>query len=128
VLALEAPATSAGARILTATGQDSEAHAVFEHRGGDSLLFSLRRLGYTGTLAVGVPGEVRAGVMRSAPTSLQLESLVATAAPRASEPKRALRAQSAGARSDSASVAADREAAPAVPVVVRKVECAKGGK
>lgn len=128
VLALDAPATSAGARILTATGQDSEAHAVFEHRGGDSLLFSLRRLGYTGTLAVGVPGEVRAGVMRSAPTSLQLESVVATAAPRASEPKRALRAQSAGARSDSASVAADREAAPAVPVVVRKVECAKGGK
>jgi hypothetical protein len=66
--------------------------------------------------------------MRSAPTSLQLEPVVATAAPRASEPKRALRAQSAGARSDSAAVAADREAAPAVPVVVRKVECAKGGK
>ena len=68
VIALDAPATGASARVLTPTGQESEARAVFERRGGDSLLFTLRRIGYTGTLAVGVPGEVRAGVMRSAPT------------------------------------------------------------
>jgi len=123
VLALDAPATSAAARVLTPAGQDAEARAVFERRGGDSLLFTLQRVGYTGTLAVGASGEVRAGVMRSAPAGLQLES-VATNAPRATEQKRALRKPSAAqARADSASTASARAAAPAVPVVVRKVGC-----
>ena len=121
VLALDAPATSTAARVLTPAGQDAEARAVFERRSGDSLLFTLRRIGYTGTLAVGAPGEVRAGVMRSAPSAM-LESTVATAAPSASE-RRALRKSSAAQpRADSAATAPEH-AAPAVPVVVRKVEC-----
>jgi hypothetical protein len=122
VLALDAPATGSAARVLTPAGQDAEARAVFERRSGDSLVFTLRRIGYTGTLAVGAPGEVRAGVMRSAPSATLLESTVVTAAPGASE-RRALRKPSAAQpRADSATTAPEH-AAPAVPVVVRKVEC-----
>jgi hypothetical protein len=123
VLALDAPATSSTARVLTPAGQDAEARAVFQRRSGDSLLFTLRRIGYTGTLAVGTPGEVRAGVMRSAPAAMRLESAVVTAAPNSDE-RRALRKPSAAQRrADSVATAPERDAAPAVPVVVRKVGC-----
>lgn len=124
VLALDAPATGSSARVLTPAGQDAGAAALVQRRDGDSLLFTLRRIGYTGTLAVGAPGEVRAGVMRSAPAAMQLEATVVTAAPSAGE-RRALRKPSAAqARADSApSTAPERDAAPAVPVVVRKVGC-----
>ena len=128
VLALDAPATSSAARVLTPAGQDAEARAVVERRGGDSLLFTLRRIGYAGTLAVGAPGEVRAGVMRSSPSATLLESTVVTAAPSAGE-RRALRKPSAAqtraarTRADSAASAPERDASPAVPVVVRKVGC-----
>lgn len=127
VLALDAPATNATVRVLSPAGQDAEAQAVLERRGNDSLFFTLRRIGYTGTLAVGAPGEVRAGVMRSAPTALQLESVVVTGASPATEQRRALRKPSAAqSRADSAAASANRDAAPAVPVVVRKVDCRAG--
>ena len=126
VLALDAPATRNSARVLTADGRESDVRAVFERRGGDSLLFIMRRIGYTGSLAVGEPGDVRAGVMRSAPAALALAQTVVTAAP-AAEPRRALRpkAGAAASREDSAAAAAQQRGAPAVPVVVRKVECGK---
>lgn len=124
VLALDAPATRASARVLTAAGQDADARATFEHRGGDSIVFTLRRIGYSGTLAVGAPGEISAGVMRSAPAMSALNEVVVTTAPKATEQRRALRKSSATApvRDDSVTTA-DREAAPAVPVVVSKVRC-----
>src|SRR5690348_15096173 len=40
VLALDAPATSSAARVLTPAGQDAEARAVYQRRSGDSLLFT----------------------------------------------------------------------------------------
>ena len=124
VLALDAPATRASARVLTAPGQDADTRATFEHRGGDSIVFTLRRIGYSGTLAVGGPGEISAGVMRSAPAVSALNEVVVTSAPRATEQRRALRKPGAAAPvvADSATKA-DREAVPAVPVVVKKVEC-----
>ena len=124
VLALDAPATGSSARVLTPAGQDAGAAALVQRRDGDSLLFTLRRIGYTGTLAVGAPGDVRAGVMRSAPSAMQLEATVVTAAPSAGE-RRALRKPSAAqARADSApATTPERDASPAVPVVVRKVGC-----
>lgn len=126
VLALDAPATRNTARVLTADGKESDVRAVFERRAGDSLLFTMRRLGYTGTLAVGEPGDVRAGVMRSARTALALEQAVVTALP-AAEPRRAMRAKASAAapRADSSTTATERTAAPAVPVVVRKVDCGR---
>ena len=132
VLALDAPATRNTARVLTADGKPSNVSAVFEHRGGDSLLFTMRRIGYTGTLAMGEPGAVRAGVMRSAPAELSLEQTVVTAMPRpapAPEARNALRAKAGAAapREDSAAASAQRRAIPAVPVVVSKVECGRTG-
>jgi len=126
VLALDAPATRNTARVLTADGRESDVRAVFERRDGDSLLFTMRRIGYTGTLAVGEPGEVRAGVMRSAPAATMLEATVVTAAP-APEARRAMRAKSSAAAParDSSAASAERTAAPAVPVVVRRVECVR---
>jgi hypothetical protein len=127
-LALDAPATGASARVLTPDGREADAHARFERRGDDSLLFTLQRIGYSGTLAVGAPGEIRAGVMRSSPAMMALSEVVVTAAPPASEPRRALRKASPAAppRADSAPAAPERDATPAVPVVVRKVGC--GGR
>lgn len=125
VLALDAPATRNTARVLTGDGKESDVRAVFEHRAGDSLLFTMRRIGYTGTLAVGEPGDVRAGVMRSAPSALALDQVVVTAAPTA-EPRRAMRAKaSAAASREDSTAAAQRRATPAVPVVVRKVPCGR---
>jgi hypothetical protein len=127
-LALDAPATRASARVLTADGHDADVRARFERRGDDSLLFTMQRIGYSGTLTVGAPGEVRAGVMRSAPAMMTLGQVVVTAEPGAVEQRRALRKPStaAPARPDSAPAAPERDAAPAVPVVVRKVGC--GGR
>lgn len=119
VIALDRPATGNSARVLTPAGQDDGARAVFERRGDDSLLFTLRRIGYTGTLAVGAPGDVRAGVMRSAPAAMQLEANVVTAAPTVGGERRALRKPESAAK-PSADAA---PASPAVPVVVRRVEC-----
>jgi len=78
----------------------------------------------TGTLVMGEPGTVRAGVMRSARSAVALEQTVVTAMPTA-EPRRAMRTKASGSapREDSSATATDRNAAPAVPVVVRKVEC-----
>jgi anti-sigma factor RsiW len=126
-LALDAPATRASARVVTADGRDTDVRARFERRGEDSLLFTLQRIGYSGTLAIGAPGEIRAGVMRSAPVSMALGEVVVTSEPSAAEQRRALRKPSAAAaaRADSAAAPA-RDATPAVPVVLRKVAC--GGR
>jgi len=131
ILALDAPATRATARVLTVAGQEADARAVFERRGNDSLLFTLRRIGFTGTLALGAPGEVRAGVMRSAPTSMTLSEVVVTSAAAESASRRSLRGKAAAqTRAGAPAPVADQQAAtaaPAVPVVVKKVGCATRG-
>jgi hypothetical protein len=129
ILALDAPATRSTARVLTGDGKPSDVSAVFERRGGDSLLFTMRRIGYTGTIAMGEPGEVRAGVMRSAPATVSLEQTVVTAtgAIPAPEARRAMRSKASApsAREDSVAASAQRRAIPAVPVVARQVACSR---
>ncbi len=124
------------AHVYTAAGERTEVQARVTRAGGDSLLFALRRLGYEGTLALGSPSEVRAGVMRSRSAVMELGESVVTAAD-AREDKPAASARSAKAApgkaatpSPSASgVAAATEtrsavrAAPAVPVVASRVRC-----
>ena len=122
VLALDAPATRPSVRVLTADGKDTDARATFERRGNDSLLFSLRRIGYTGSLVVGTTGDVRAGVMRSAPSTLALSEVVVTT-PTVTPQRRALRKPSAAASRADSAAPPERAAAPAVPVVVKKVGC-----
>jgi hypothetical protein len=132
VLALDAPATAPTARILAPNGAPTESRAVFRHAGDDSLIFTLQKTGYAGTLALGKPGDVRAGVMRSG--QLQM-ALAAVAAPSRSTEERPVPNQSAARRErrliDSASRATTETASaqysatqtPAVPVVARKITC-----
>ncbi len=126
-LALDAPATRLSAHVVSGDGHDTEVRARLERRADDSLVFTLQRVGYSGSLAVGAPSDVRAGVMRSSPTAMALGQVVVTAAPNAAEQRRALRKSSAAeaARADSAAAPA-HDAAPAVPVVLRKVKCGGG--
>jgi hypothetical protein len=125
-------ASRQGARVLTPAGRPTEVSATVTRAGDDSLLFRLRRLGYEGTLALGAAGEARAGVMRSRPLQLQLESVVTTAAPTADDPaaNRAARRVAPqrripAARDSAAASAAESgiSAAPAVAVVARRVGC-----
>jgi hypothetical protein len=129
------------ARVLTVAGQATDERATVSAARDDSLLFRLRRIGFEGTLALGASGDVRAGVMRSRPANLSLESVVATAtsadsgspaANRRAAPARRDRAgagvQKAAAApaapsTPAAEVSSAVNAAPAVPVVARRIAC-----
>ena len=120
-----------GARVLTPAGQDTDARASLTRAGDDSLLLRLRRIGFEGTLVLGAAGETRAGVMRSRPLQRQLESVVTAAVPTSDAPAERRAAarvpvrKSVPAAPDSAAAAAERasSAAPAVPVVARRISC-----
>ncbi len=119
-------------RVYTASGARSETQALVVRGSSDSLLFTLRRQGYDGTLALGSPGEVRAGVMRSRPTSVALaDSGVETAAVRVDKPatgaRTAVPQRKRVPSSNTAAAAAETRsamrAAPAIPVVATRVRC-----
>jgi hypothetical protein len=129
------------ARVLTVAGQGTDERATVSAARDDSLLLRLRRVGFEGTLALGAPGDVRAGVMRSRPANLPLESVVATAtsadsgspaANRRAVPTRRDRAGAdvqkaapapAAPSAPVAEVSSAVNAAPAVPVVARRIAC-----
>jgi hypothetical protein len=115
--------------VLTVAGQATGSQAVVTRAGDDSLVLRLRRIGYEGTLALGAPGDARAGVMRSRPAESRLEQMVVTATPadepssarrRAPVAKQAPQAAQAPAAAEARSAAT---AAPAVPVVARRISC-----
>jgi hypothetical protein len=112
--------------VLTVAGQATGSQAMVTRAGADSLLLRLRRIGYEGTLALGAPGDARAGVMRSRPLETQLEQVVTTAVP-AEEPSTARRRAAAAKRIPQAAPTAEARsavtAAPAVPVVARRISC-----
>ena len=119
--------------VLTVAGQATGSQALVTRAGEDSLLLRLRRIGYEGTLALGAPGEARAGVMRSRPAQAELSQVVVSAAAadepapqrrRAAPAKAAPRA--AATKDVSAAVAEERSAAsaaPAIPVVAHRISC-----
>jgi hypothetical protein len=115
-------ATRAGP-VLTVAGQATGSQAVVTRTGADSLLLRLRRIGFEGTLALGAPGDARAGVMRSRPLQTQLEQLVVTGASEANVARRRAAPAPAAKTAPSAAEAEARTAAPAVPVVARRVRC-----
>jgi anti-sigma factor RsiW len=126
VIALDAPATSSVARVLTADGADTHTRASWRRGENDSLLFTLRRLGYAGSLALGQPGDVRAGVMRSRQSSAQLSELVTTAAPATAERAAQRRSDSSAPKQRALTSAPAHEpatSAPAEPVVARRIAC-----
>jgi hypothetical protein len=116
------------ARVSAADGSSS-GQASWTRTGDDSLTFRLRRIGYTGTLTLGAAGDVRPGVMRSAPMTTQLSETVVTGAPTAQDAdKRAparRRAAPSMVRPNAPAAAAPPEnaGAPAVAVVARRVGC-----
>jgi hypothetical protein len=134
IVALEA--SGGGARVLTADGVDTGTGATWTRSGADSILVRLRRIGFQGTLALGTPGDVRPGVMRSAPLALALGEVVTTAAGTESAPPR-MASRRARARTEQpmASMSANKapgnpavaanavNAAPAVPIIARKTAC-----
>jgi anti-sigma factor RsiW len=76
VLAFDSSGTLA--RVLTPGGSDTEMRAVRTAVGPDSLTLRMRRIGYSGTLALSGSGEARTGVMRSAQATAQLSEVVTT--------------------------------------------------
>jgi anti-sigma factor RsiW len=116
------------ARVSGADGS-SDARAVVARTGDDSLTFQLRRIGYTGTLTLGT-GDVRPGVMRSAPVTMQLSQTVVTGAPTvedAGASTRRARARPAPSMvpqsAPAAAVPPENAGAPAIAVVARRVAC-----
>jgi hypothetical protein len=104
-----------GARITTVDGKETDERATYVRGGGDSLTLRLRRIGYQGSITLGAAGEVRAGVMRSAPQQLALSEVVVSSAGTDTQRNRAKSApESAG---DPLSMA------PSVPIVARSVRC-----
>jgi hypothetical protein len=127
VVALDSIGRSA--HVLAADGK-TDSRATWTRAGDDSLTFHLRRIGYIGTLALGGAGNVRAGIMRSAPLKLQLEETVVTgvasaqdAAAQKSAPGRAKAANMAPTKATAAPPNAIL-AEPAIAVVARRVSCA----
>ena len=139
VIAVDAPDR---ARVLTVAGQPTEASARVSSAGDDSLRLSLRRIGYEGTLTLGAAAETRAGVMRSRPTAATLSQVVtSSAAPESAEARRQVTPQRRipvrrdvardsaaappprAAAADAAAAESAVRAAPAVPVVARRVPC-----
>jgi hypothetical protein len=128
VVALDSVGRSA--RVNGADGS-SDSRAIWSRGGDDSLTFQLRRIGYTGTLTLGGTGDVRPGVMRSAPAPLQLSGAVTTgtAAPaeragrrRATQP-RAPAPAAAPTTAPTAAAPAENAGTPATAVVARRVSC-----
>jgi hypothetical protein len=120
------------ARVLAANGV-SDGRATWTRAGDDSLTFQLRRVGYTGTITLGGAGDVRSGVMRSAP--LQLGETVVTSTASAQDApagKNALAGRAKtptmvpGPTKSAAAPASPQNAAvaePAIAVVARRVGC-----
>lgn len=101
--------------VLTAAGRPTGSLAMVTHAGDDSLLLRLRRIGFEGTLALGAPGDARAGVMRSRPLESGLSEVVTTAVPDPAAPTPQRRVPVAKS--------APSTSMPAVPVVARRVRC-----
>ena len=119
---------SAGrASMFTVAGQPTGSQVAVTRAGDDSLLLRLRRIGYEGTLALGAPGDARAGVMRSRPAGAQLEELVVTEAParraRPSEREPVAKKEAPAQAPAAAEARGALTAAPAVPVVARRTSC-----
>jgi hypothetical protein len=66
------------AQVLTAAGRPTSIRALFRRGGADSLTLMLSRIGYSGTIALGPDLGGRTGIASSAPSAMELESVVVT--------------------------------------------------
>jgi hypothetical protein len=126
--------TSGRSALVSAADGSGSGRAAVTRTGDDSLTFQLRRIGYTGTLTLGAAGDVRPGVMRSAPATTQLSQSVVTSAPADQDTGGGRRIRLRGSSSAPSAVRQSAPAAvpvppenagaPAIAVVARRVACA----
>jgi hypothetical protein len=113
--------TGREARVLTTSGEDTEARAYLQYNGADSALFRLRRIGYSGTMTLMAASGTRTGTLRSSSVEALSEVVVtapsrrAAMAPAAGASAPAAAAPRASANTTQASVAAHRVVCPSVP-------------
>ena len=126
IVAMDSSGTNA--RILTPSGEDTEARAYLQHNGADSALFRLRRIGFAGSMSLAAAGATRAGVIRSTASTMALSEVVTTSA--GGEQGRPARDRSAGGASRQTAPAAAAPAPPraeaggsAIAVTARRVSC-----
>lgn len=83
VLAIEPGAADAprDAAVLTPTGEVTSLRAQWSPRGGDSVTVRLRRIGYSGSIALGQEAGARSGIAVSAGAPTALEEVVVSSAP-----------------------------------------------
>lgn len=100
--------TGEEARVLTASGEDTEARAYLQYNGTDSALFQLRRIGFAGTMTLLASSGTRTGALESSSTQLVAKGMV---------PSRAAAVASAPASSAAAqaSITARRVSCPQAP-------------
>ncbi len=124
VLAIDAGAPDAprNAAVLTPSGEVTSLRAPWSPRAGDSVAVQLRRIGYSGSIALGPESGTRSGVAASAAATTQLEQVVVSPAP-------------SGARAESRRAAAPSAASAAPPagppvrqlrVTARSIACPAG--
>jgi hypothetical protein len=100
VLALDAGAADQPrqAAVLTPAGEVTELRAIWSPGAGDSVSIRLRRIGYTGSIALGPESGVRSGVATSSTVATALEQVaVRPSAPARAEPRSDARKTAAAA-------------------------------
>jgi hypothetical protein len=116
------------ARVIAADGSSRD-RASWTRTGDDSLTFQLRRTGYIGSLTLGAAGDVRAGVMRSAPAPQLLSESGVAGGATTQDSQRGVTTQRRAAqkaispRAHAAVAQPENGGAPAVAVVARRVAC-----
>ena len=91
VLAIEPGAADAprDAAVLTPSGEVTSLRAQWSPRGGDSVTVRLRRIGYSGSIALGPEAGARSGIAVSATAPTLLEEVVTSPAPARAESRKA---------------------------------------
>ena len=133
LLAMDSAGTLA--RILTASGGETEARASLRRGGPDTAFFVLRRIGFIGAMTLSGSGEARSGTVQSAPANPALSAVVVTgtasrsdsnvvaAGSRAGQARKSGTTPSVEQRSAVAPVGAGVASGPLIAITARRVSC-----
>lgn len=102
--------TGQEARVLTPSGDDTEARAYLQYNGADSALFRLRRIGFDGTMTLLASRGTRTGTLQSS-SAQRLAAKEAASPLRAAAPS----ARASSAASTQSAITARRVTCPQAP-------------
>lgn len=102
--------TGQEARVLTLSGDDTEARAYLQYNGADSALFRLRRIGFDGTMTLLASSGTRTGTLQSS-SAQRLAAKEAASPLRAAAPS----ARASSAASTQSAITARRVTCPQAP-------------